>query len=287
MGASLDRRRRPDAVGEHRMSVAAQQVAASAADRGAGGRHHEGVIRRPRHRRGGVLVGRGARRVFVVAGRSASPVTSEAAPPTTAIVDLEEGDPLAFPGFDVDHVTIAPLPELDPDVTEPPLTGWAAFDDEIQRSVLGGGSDAVSVAIAVDGGIVHEAAMGARIPDTFEAVDVEDRFRIASISKTITAITVLQLVEEGLIGLDDPVGTLVAADVGVAPSAGAADITVRQLLTHTSGFAQYEDVFFRHQVESCEQAAGVGLSRGRRRRIVPLQQHELLRAGPSRRAAHG
>ena len=184
------------------------------------------------------------------------------AAPTTAIVDLEEGDPLAFPGFEVDHVTIAPLPRLDPDATEPRLTGWAAFDDEIQRSVLGGGSDAVSVAVAVDGGIVHEAAMGARLPDTFEAVDTDDRFRIASISKTITAIAVLQLVEEGLIGLDEPVGALVAADVGVVPSPGAATVTVRQLLTHTSGFAQYEDLFFRNQVESCEQAAGVGLSRG-------------------------
>ena len=228
---------------------------------GTAGRHHEGVIRRPRHALW-LLAAFAALGACSSSPDSASPVTTGAAPPTTEIVDLEEGDPLAFPGFDVDHVTIAPLPDLEPAVTEPPLTGWAAFDEEIRRSVLGGGSDAVSVAVAVDGGVVHEAAMGARIPDTFEAIDTEDRFRVASISKTITAITVLQLVEEGLIGLDDPVGALVAADVGVAPSAGAADITVRQLLTHTSGFGQYEDLFFRHQVESCEQAAAVGSSRG-------------------------
>ena len=122
--------------------------------------------------------------------------------------------------------------------------------------MLGGGSDAVSVAVSIDGEIVHEAAMGARVPDTFDAVETTDKFRIASISKTITAITALQLVEEGLVGLDDPIGSIVAEAVGVAaPSAGVPELTVRRLLTHTSGFPQYESLFFRNQVGSCEEAA--------------------------------
>ncbi len=128
--------------------------------------------------------------------------------------------------------------------------------------MLGGGSDAVSVAVAIDGEIEHTAAFGARVPDTFDAVTTTDAFRLASISKTITAITVLQLVEEGLVGLDDPVGALVADDVGIAaPDPAVTAITVRQLLTHTSGLAQYENLFFRNQVGSCEEAAAVGLGR--------------------------
>jgi D-alanyl-D-alanine carboxypeptidase len=104
--------------------------------------------------------------------------------------------------------------------------------------------------------------MGARVPDTLDAVETTDKYRVASISKTISAITALQLVEEGLVGLDDPIGTIVADAVGVtAPSAGVADLTVRRLLTHTSGFAQYENLFFRNQVGSCEEAAAVGLTR--------------------------
>lgn len=182
-------------------------------------------------------------------------------PSTTVLFDIADRDPLPFPGYAVDRVTIAPLPQPD-DTVAPTLTGWAAFDDEISRSVLGGGSDAVSVAVAVDGEIVHRAAMGARVPDTLEAVSTADRFRIASISKTVSTITMLQLVEEGLVGLDDPVGGIVASAVGVtSPSAGSADITVRQLLTHTSGFAQYENLFFRNQVGSCREAAAVGLTR--------------------------
>ena len=187
--------------------------------------------------------------------------TSATAPSSTELFDIEERDPLPFPGYEVDRVTIAPLPQVG-DSVDTPLTGWAAFDDQIVRSVLGGGSDAVSVAVAIDGEIVHDAAFGARIPDTFEAVSTTDRYRIASISKTITAITALQLVEEGLVGLDEPVGRLAAFEAGVpTPTDRAAGITIRQLLTHTSGFGQYENLFFRNQVGSCEEAAAVGLTR--------------------------
>jgi D-alanyl-D-alanine carboxypeptidase len=99
-------------------------------------------------------------------------------------------------------------------------------------------------------------------PRHVRGVETTDKFRIASISKTISAITALQLVEEGLVGLDDPVGTIVADALGVAaPSAGVADLTVRRLLTHTSGFPQYESLFFRNQVGSCEEAAAVGMTR--------------------------
>ncbi len=189
---------------------------------------------------------------------------SDPAPSSTELFDIAERDPLPFPGYDIDRVTIAPLPPRSESATPatPVLTGWAAFDDALDRAVLGGGSDAVSVAVSIDGEIVHQAAMGARVPDTVDVVETTDKFRVASISKTISAITVLQLVEEGLVGLDDPVGSIIADAVGVpSPSAGVADLTIRRLLTHTSGFPQYENLFFRNQVDSCEEAAGVGVTR--------------------------
>jgi D-alanyl-D-alanine carboxypeptidase len=212
----------------------------------------------------GVVVG-----ALVVAGCSSPTAESEGpssdpAPSSTELFDIAERDPLPFPGYDIDRVTIAPLPSRNGSIVDetPILTGWAAFDATINQAVIAGGSDAVSVAVAIDGDIVHASAMGVRVPDTFEAVDTGDKFRIASISKPITAITMLQLVEEGVVGLDEPIGTVVADAVGVVdPSAGIADITVRQLLSHTAGFAQYENLFFRNQVGSCEEAAAVGVSR--------------------------
>jgi len=190
--------------------------------------------------------------------------SQDPAPSSTELFDIAERDPLPFPGYAIDRVTIAPLPPPGGSAAPetPILTGWAAFDATLNSSILGGGSDAVSVAVSIDGEIVHQAAMGARVPDTFDAVATTDKFRIASISKSITAITMLQLVEEGLVGLDDPIGSIIADAVGVSsPSAGVAEMTVRQLLTHTSGFAQFESVFFRNQVGSCEEAAAVGVAR--------------------------
>ncbi len=60
------------------------------------------------------------------------------------------------------------------------------------------------------------------------------QYRIGSITKTLTAVTILQLVEEGSLGFEDPVGE-VLGDIGYA------DRTIRALLTHSSG-AQAEPV---------------------------------------------
>jgi D-alanyl-D-alanine carboxypeptidase len=197
--------------------------------------------------------------------------TATTAITTPATLDsVPMGDPASFPDPDVDRVTIAPLPSTTVSlvfgapvtVSFPPLTGWDAFDAYLTRTIIGGGSNAASVAVSIDGEIVHRAAMGVRSLGSFDLAETQDRFRIASISKPITAITMLQLVEEGVIGLDDPVGGLIAAGLGVEqPRAGTADITIRHLMTHTSGFGQYENLFFGRQVESCGQAARTAFER--------------------------
>ena len=77
-----------------------------------------------------------------------------------------------------------------------------------------------------------------------EAMTPQHTFRIASISKTFTATVVLQLVEEGKIALDDPVAAPLSNHPYVRFDQLLGDhygpqITVRQLLTHTSGLADY------------------------------------------------
>ena len=62
------------------------------------------------------------------------------------------------------------------------------------------------------------------------------RFRIGSVTKTFTATLVLQLVDQNRIRLDDPVGRYLP---GVIPAGGT--ITIRELLQHTSGLANYTD----------------------------------------------
>ncbi|MEU5551947.1 serine hydrolase domain-containing protein [Micromonospora sp. NPDC047793] len=62
------------------------------------------------------------------------------------------------------------------------------------------------------------------------------RHRIGSITKTFVATTVLQLVDEGRLGLDDPIGQRLP---DVVPGETGAQVTVRMLLNHTSGIGNY------------------------------------------------
>ena len=108
---------------------------------------------------------------------------------------------------------------------------------------------------------MHTAAYGARLPWTGEPTEPTDRFRVASISKVVTAVVVLQLVEAGVLGLDQAVGDAIAAEVGAAPVDGRfAGVTVRQLLSHTSGLGSFETLMFGATVGSCPAAARQALS---------------------------
>lgn len=163
----------------------------------------------------------------------------------------------------VSTTTVAPTPRrlevgVPSAVVVPAVTGWAAFDLHLM-TLLEAGSPAVSATVMRDGDVVHEVAVGERT-EAGDSVEIGDRYRVASISKVITAITTLRLVEQGLIGLDEPVGVRLAGRVGVAPAAGVEQITVRHLLTHRSGLAQYENLMFRRQVESCGAAGATGLA---------------------------
>ncbi len=71
-------------------------------------------------------------------------------------------------------------------------------------------------------------------PPGAEATRPESLFRIASVSKPITATAVLQLVEAGAITLDQPIGTILDLDDAVDEQFGR--VTVRQLLHHWGGW---------------------------------------------------
>src|SRR3954468_6637644 len=72
-----------------------------------------------------------------------------------------------------------------------------------------------------------------------------DRFRVGSVTKTFVATVVLQLAGEGRLALEDTVERWLP---GLVP--GGANITIRQLLNHTSGLGDYaDDAFVRRVLE--------------------------------------
>jgi D-alanyl-D-alanine carboxypeptidase len=105
-----------------------------------------------------------------------------------------------------------------------------ALQAATDRARLAFGLDALAIGVSIDGSSGWTGASGlAR--DGVTRLDGSSPFAIASITKTFTATLVLQLVDEGRLSLHDKVAELLP-DVPVP-----ADVTVEQLLRHTSGIA--------------------------------------------------
>src|SRR4029453_8836845 len=92
-------------------------------------------------------------------------------------------------------------------------------------------------AIAQDGRLVHVKGAGVQDVDTKRPVNADTLFRIASMTKAFTALSILKLRDEGKLALDAPVETYVPELRGWKyPTDDSPKIRVRELLTHTAGF---------------------------------------------------
>ena len=91
----------------------------------------------------------------------------------------------------------------------------------------------LSAAIVKRGQIVCASSAGMANIEENRPVTPDTLFLVASVSKTVTATAIMQLVEQGKIGLDDDVGEYLPFEVSI-PFSPEAPITLRQLLTHTA-----------------------------------------------------
>ena len=98
-------------------------------------------------------------------------------------------------------------------------------------------SPGLAVLIRKDGQTAFERGYGARELRTFAKIGPQTDFRLASCSKQFTAMSVMLLVHDGKLRYDDKL-TSVFPDF---PPYGKA-ITIRQLLNHTAGLPDYEDL---------------------------------------------
>lgn len=93
--------------------------------------------------------------------------------------------------------------------------------------------------VVLDGELIYSGSFGTANFDTGASADTRSLFRIASMSKSVTALAVLQLRDAGLLDLDDPVADYLPAVAGLEPlAADAPPITIRHLLTHSAGFPE-------------------------------------------------
>lgn len=100
------------------------------------------------------------------------------------------------------------------------------------------GAPGLSVAITKDGRLVYVEAFGTTgVRD--ERLTPRHRFRIASVSKPITSVTIMSLIEGGKLRISDPVfgkGAALGTEFGTQPyGKHVEEITIEHLLTHTAG----------------------------------------------------
>ena len=124
-----------------------------------------------------------------------------------------------------------------------PLPRTDLFDQAINLQVIQAGARDVSVAVTSNGALIHTYV--ASSSKSSRIVTVDSPFRIASVSKMLTAITVMKLFESGVIDLDQPVVGRLADELGLDLfDERARSITPRQLLSHTSGISNFLKIFF-------------------------------------------
>lgn len=93
--------------------------------------------------------------------------------------------------------------------------------------------------IIVDGELVWVKTAGIREVENKAAVTPETVFRIASMTKSFTAMAILKLRDEGKLSLDDPAARYVPELAGLPyPTSDSPAITIRHLLTHSEGFPE-------------------------------------------------
>jgi D-alanyl-D-alanine carboxypeptidase len=175
---------------------------------------------------------------------------------------------------------LTPTPVWPPENGPPERMSWPqlreALEAKLARDVAKGWfSGAVLVSRA--GHPLFSAAHGHADGEQQLANTLDTRFRMGSMNKMMTGVAALQLVQKGVIGLDDPV----SRHLPDYPSRPFAEkVRVRHLLNHTGGAGDFfGPEFTKHRLELLDPADYVALFGGRDPEFEPGDQHRYANYG--------
>jgi D-alanyl-D-alanine carboxypeptidase len=118
-----------------------------------------------------------------------------------------------------------------------PASGGSALDAaeerKIEEMVAASAAPSASVAVMEHGKLTYARAFGKAALDPAKAADTHTRYAVGSISKQFTVAAILLAAEQGKLSLDDKVSKY------FPEYTRANEITLRQLLSHTSGYEDY------------------------------------------------
>ena len=137
--------------------------------------------------------------------------------------------------------------------TATPARAQQLSQSQIEEKIRGYMDECMTAGMAVvlvkGDKIVYQNAFGVRDRDTGEPLEINDIFRIASISKSFSGMSIMQLVEAGKLSLEDDINDILGMNIR-NPRYPDIPITVKMLLSHTSsmkdggGAAMYRDLTY-------------------------------------------
>ena len=134
---------------------------------------------------------------------------------------------------DADAITDAN--STDAGLTDAQAANFQTFLAAVQTELTRAGSAGASVAVVLNGHDIYASGVGEKNTTTHELVTTNTLFRVASMSKMITAATAMSLVDDGLLDLNIPI-THYLPWFALSPGFDASSITVGELLSHSAGF---------------------------------------------------
>lgn len=153
-----------------------------------------------------------------------TPLRAQALPQASESVPVFKADPPRF---------------TDPDRRKKLSEGFPAIDRLVQEFAAREHIPGAVWGVVIDGELAHVGVTGLRDVEAKQPVTDDTVFRIASMTKSFTAMAILKLRDEGKLALDDPAEKYVPElQRLIYPTTDSPKITVRHLLSHAEGFPE-------------------------------------------------
>ena len=177
---------------------------------------------------------------LAVACAPCAPPSPPPSPPPVQVAPVQVAPAQAAPSGPV--ALVQPVAEdsadyvfSDPNRRAKLASAFPAIDALGQDAIQSHGVPGVSIGVVVDGQLAYANGFGFTDDQTMTRPGVDTQYRIASLTKAFTALSVLALRDDGVLSLDEPLARLLPEAAGLVYPTPCAPITLRQILSHTSG----------------------------------------------------
>lgn len=129
-----------------------------------------------------------------------------------------------------------------------------SYEEFVRETMMGSEVPGAAIGVAKEGQLVYAKGFGYRDAEQGQVVTVDTLFGIASITKSFTAIAIMQLQEAGKLTVVDPVSRFLP-EFHVKTGSGAHAITIHNFLTHSSGLPPLScvDEALKHGINTYEE----------------------------------